>query len=57
MKYIVCWESKKTGKRGNGTHAVGKQVAEAWVKKLNKKHPDIFHYIEPETMHSHQPER
>tara|TARA_Y100000389_G_scaffold172975_1_gene181829 strand:+ start:602 stop:784 length:183 start_codon:yes stop_codon:yes gene_type:complete len=44
-KYSIFWKNTETGCEGNGTHAFDElsDVLE-WVKYLNDKYPDIYHY-------------
>ena len=42
--FTINWESKIAS--GNG-QPVTKIIGEAWVTELNKKYPDITHYLKP----------
>jgi len=45
-KYLVFWESKITGVKGNGSAALSRAVAEDVAKDANKMYPEIHHWIE-----------
>jgi len=42
---VIHWKNYKTGKTGQGQPQLDKN-AEAWVKELNAKYPDIHHRLE-----------
>ena len=43
--YRVCWRSSLTGATGHG-EPLPKEIADAWVKEMNAKLPDIEHRVE-----------
>jgi len=46
MKYIIKWENRNTGFKSQGS-PISKESALAWVDKMNKEYPFIYHRAEP----------
>ena len=46
-KFRIAWKNKDTGATGHGEY-VNKEIADAWLEKENKKHPELEHWLEPE---------
>jgi hypothetical protein len=44
-KYVVCWESRKTGARGNGKGCDSRTTAVAWAIEENAKYPELKHWV------------
>lgn len=45
-KFRLYWKNKATGKIGQGT-ALGEEIAQAWVERMNEDFPDYEHWYEP----------
>lgn len=43
--YCIFWKNKITSEIGNGRATTDKNSLEVWIKEMNKKYPDIDHYI------------
>lgn len=49
-KYKICWKSLiHEGIGGEDEPINDLETAKKWVSKLNKQHPNIYHWYEKET--------
>lgn len=46
MKYRVVWRSKKTGATGHGDPLDDREAVERIIMVLNRKYPEINHWVE-----------
>ena len=46
MKARMHWKDRNKGAGGQGD-PIDQGAAEAWCDKLNREHPDIYHWVEP----------
>ncbi len=44
-RYIIHWEDTLSNHSGKGK-PVDKETGEIWVNYLNKRHPDVHHWLE-----------
>jgi hypothetical protein len=45
-KFRINWEERDTKVAGHGEYCLTLQEARDWIHSLNKKHPEIEHWIE-----------
>lgn len=44
--YRVCWKRKQSPQDIHHGELANKATCDAWVKKLNREHPDLHHWVE-----------
>ena len=44
--FCLCWRSKITGATGQGTMALDRATAQAWLKEAKAKYPELEHWLE-----------
>ena len=40
------WVSKSVDECGNGDYVLSKEAADAWASSMDKKYPDITHWVD-----------
>lgn len=46
MAYVIKWQCQNSGKTGQGNPTSDRKVAESWADEMNKKYPEIDHWVE-----------
>ncbi len=46
VAYRIAWRDVNSGATGYGKYCLTKEVAQEWIVELEKKHPEMKHWIE-----------
>jgi hypothetical protein len=44
--YRIAWRELNSGATGHGEYILTMEIAQEWIAKLTKEHPEMKHWIE-----------
>ena len=44
--FRIAWKDNETGKEGHGEYCLTRETADAWVREMGAKYPNMDHWVE-----------